>query len=266
MEITAVYLAAGMSSRFGGRIKALARIGKNNETLLEISMQQAKDAGFGKFVIIASDKTIQPLGDVFGNKFKSIPISYSLQKTPDYRKKPFGTSHALMSAKDLVKGPFIVLNGDDIYGLKTMKLMCDYLKKTKDGCCMSGYKLKNCLPKNGTVNRGIVTEKDGFLDLIVETFNISFEDIPLKFNGNELVSMNLFGMQTNFMDYIYKEFNVFLQEHPDDPTTEFLLPTTVSKFIKENSLKMKVIPTDDTPLGLTNPEDEDILREKLKSM
>lgn len=266
MEITAVYLAAGLSSRFGGRIKALARVGKNNETLLEISMNQAKNAGFNKFVIIASDKTIQALGEEFRNDFKGIPISYCLQKTPEYRKKPFGTSHALLCAKELVKGPFVVLNGDDVYGSKTMKSIYDYMKKTKDGYCMPGYKLKNCVPKQGTVNRGVITSNKGFLEKITETFNISSEDIPLKFNGDELVSMNLFGLQSRFFEYIEKEFGMFLANHPDDPTTEFLLPDTVSKFLQENNIKMAVIPMEDAPIGLTNPEDEAILKEKLKSL
>ena len=263
--ITAVYLAAGISSRFGGRIKALARVGPNNETLLEISMNQAKEAGVDNFVIIASDKTSEPLRQVFGSSFKGIPISYCLQKTPEYRKKPFGTSHALMSAKDFIDGLFIVLNSDDIYGAKTVRLVCDYLRSNKEAYCMPGYRLKNCIPKKGTVNRGIVTVKDNsILDRIIETFGISEKNIPAKLSGDELVSMNLFGLQPRFFPYLDDEFKAFLEACKDAPAEELFLPETISNFIKKNNLKMAVIPTDDIPIGLTNPQDEEIAREKLK--
>jgi NDP-sugar pyrophosphorylase family protein len=263
--VTLIYLAAGASSRFGGRIKALARIGKKDETMLEISMRQAKTAGFNNIVIIASDTTVQPIKDAVGNSFDGIPIAYCLQKTPTHRKKPFGTSHALLSAKELVNEQFVVLNSDDLYGERTLAAVAQYLK-AENGYCMPGYKLKNCLPENGTVNRGIITvNDDSTLNRITETFNISRADIPSKFAGDELVSMNLFGVQPAFFSFIEETFQRFLKEHPDDPTTEFLLPVSISEFITERGLQMRILPTDDIPVGLTNPEDEAVLREQLRT-
>ncbi len=263
-KITAVYLAAGVSSRFGGRIKALAKVGPNNEPMMGVSMEQAKQAGFDNFVIIAGDKTLEPLKNEFKDSFKSIPVSYCVQSTPKYRKKPFGTTQALLSAKELVNGPFIVLNSDDLYGKETLKIVYDSLKSNKDSYCVPGYFLKNVLPEQGTVNRGVIKEKDGSLEKIEEEFNISVDDIPDKFTGEELISMNLFALQSEFFDFAEKDFNEFLESNKDDPVTECLLPDTITKFIKQNSIKMKVIPTEDKPLSITNPEDEAKVKKQLE--
>src|SRR3989344_1982825 len=164
MTLTAVYLAAGVSSRFGGRIKALARVGKNDEPLMGISMQDARAAGFDRFVIIASDKTLGPLDEAFGVSFEGCPVEYCLQKTPPHREKPFGTAHAVLAAKDFVKGAFIVLNGDDLYGNHALKTVADFLRKNPSQYCIPGYKMKNVLPDHGTVNRGgIHVAPDGSL-------------------------------------------------------------------------------------------------------
>lgn len=262
-DLTAVFLAAGMSSRFGGKIKALTKVGPNGETLLELSMIQAQEAGFNNFVIIASDKTLNFLEAEFQYSHDEIPISYAIQKTPEHREKPFGTTHALLAAKKLVKGPFIVLNSDDLYGLHTLKLMGDYLTTNKECYCMPAYHLKNTLPEVGIVNRGHIKEKNGYLMKIVERFNISKKDIPKKFSGDELISMNLFGLQHVFLEHSEKEFEEFLKEIGDDPAKECLLPHTLSNFIKKHKVKFAVISTQDKPIGLTNPEDEEKVRELL---
>lgn len=264
MELTAVYLAAGVSSRFGGRIKALAKVGKEGECFLRISMQQAKDAGFDKFVLIVSDKTYNLIKAEFGDEFDKIPIKYCFQKTPDYRKKPLGTADAVLAAKELVYGPFIIINSDDLYGKNAINKIAEYMSDNEDVYCIPGYLMKNVLPDEGTVNRGIIHEKDGWLANIVETFKISRSDIPSKFSGNELISMNFFGLQKEFLDFDKRFVEDFLKKYPKDPDKECLLPDAISEFLKKTKNKMKVIPVEDIWLGLTNPEDEEIVRDKIK--
>ncbi len=262
--LTAVYPAAGISSRFGGKIKALARVGPNNETLLEISMKNAKEAGFNNFVIIASDKTIGPLKEEIKDSFKGIPVNYCIQPKPAYRQKPFGTTHALLSAKDLVNEPFIYLSSDEIYSVNTLKLVADYLKTNKNSYCIPGYRLKNVLPEQGTVNRGMIIEKNNYLEKIEEQFNISVKDIPGKYTGNELISVSICGLQPAFFSYLEKDFNKFLETHKEDPVTECLLVDSLTNFTKETGIKIEIIPTEDELISLTNPEDEAKVREKLR--
>jgi UTP-glucose-1-phosphate uridylyltransferase len=263
-KTTAIYLAAGLSSRFGGRIKALIKVGPNNETLLELSMIQAIKAGFNKFVIVVSDKTIEPIKDYFKESFREIPIKYAIQTTPEYREKPLGTSHALLSAKDMINEPFIILNSDDIYGVETLTKLVDYIINEK-GYCLPGYKLKNSIPEQGTVNRGWIKPLEGlFVDVIEEQFNISMEDIPFKYSGEELISMNIFGLQPDFFEFLEKDFNDFKEKNKEDTKKEWLLLDSVTNFTKQTGTKVKVLPTDDIPIGVTNPEDEEIVRKKLK--
>jgi|TARA_B100002003_G_scaffold241302_1_gene262831 NDP-sugar pyrophosphorylase family protein len=262
-DLTAVYLAAGLSSRFGGTVKALIKIGPNNESLMELSMNEAIEAGFNSFIIIVSPKTLEPLKNYFKEDFKGHPVKYAIQETPEYRKKPFGTTHALLSAKDVVNSPFIVLNSDDLYGINTLKLVADYLQTNDECYCLPGYRLKNTLPDKGGVNRGIIHEKEEIIERIDEKFNISKQEIPEKYNGEELVSMNLFGLQPKFLEYIKGDFAMFLDRCKDDPSTECLLPDSITRFTKAHNIKMAVIPTEDVPIGVTNPEDEEIVRNLL---
>jgi NDP-sugar pyrophosphorylase family protein len=265
-KLTAVYLAAGLSSRFGGRIKALIRVAPNNQTLMGYSMSQAKKAGFNHFVIIASKKTIDQLKEEYKDSFLGIPVEYALQETPEWREKPFGTSHAAHSAKNIIQGSFIVLNSDDIYGENTLRLMADYLKKNKEGYCIPGYKLKNVVPENGGVNRGLISvDSENNVTKIVENFNITKKDIPSRYSGEELISMNLFGLQPSFIDFLEKNFPKFLEKIGKDPKKEWLLPDSISDFAEKHKIKIEVIPTDDVWVGVTNPEDEEIARKKLKN-
>lgn len=262
--LTAIYLAAGLSSRFGGRIKALVKVGPNNETLIEISMNQAIEAGFDNFIIVVSEKTFQQFKDFFNDSYKGIPIHYCFQKTPAYREKPFGTSHATLSAKDLINGPFIVLNSDDIYGKTTLKRIAEYMKN-KDAYCLPGYELKNVLSDKGGVNRGLIkTDKDGFVISVEEQFNVKKDDIPSKYRPDDLISMNLFGLQKDFIEFLDKDFKNFLEGSNGDQKKEWLLPGSITRFKDLTGKKVKVIRTPDSWIGLTHPEDEQEVKQKLK--
>ncbi len=256
MNLTAIYLAAGVSSRYGGKIKGLTKVGPNNESLIEISMLHAIEAGFNKFVFIVSDKTHEAFNKKFGEEFNNIPIKYCFQTTPEWREKPYGTAHALNSAKNLVDEPFMVLNADDIYGKKTFKKIAQFMGLIEKSHCMPGYKLKNAIPKEGNHNRGLINVNSDYnLISVKEQFNISYNDIGDKYTGEELISMNLFAMQPEFLNYLNEKTKEFIV-NTTDTKKEFLLPHVITSYLQEKDIKKTVIPTDDVPIGLTHPGDE----------
>lgn len=261
MKISCVYLAAGISSRFGGRIKALANVGKDNETLLELSMQQAKDAGFNDFVVIANSSTLDPIKSIIGNNFQGIPVDYVIQEIPKYR-KPFGTAHAALSIKNVVNGQFALLNSDDIYGFKILKMLFEKLSY-EDGYYCPVNLLKNSIPPHGTVKRGIVISENMIIKFI-EGHEVSMNDIPNKYTGEEFVSMNIFGLQPEFLSFLEKKVNEFIEIN-NDKYAELTVADVINSFVKETNKKFKIMVTDGVALGITNPEDEDFVRRKLSS-
>mgnify|MGYP001614605345 FL=1 len=129
MDIALVYMVAGLSSRFGGKIKQFAKVGPKGETIIEYSLNQALPEGFTKIIFIVGNKTEKPFRDMFGESYKGIPIFYSQQKfNEEEREKPWGTADALCSAKDVINCPFVVCNGDDIYGAETFRILVNHLK------------------------------------------------------------------------------------------------------------------------------------------
>ena len=128
-EIAIVYMVAGISSRFGGKIKQFAQVGPNNETLIEISMKQAMRAGFRKIIFIVGNLTEKTFKEKFKSEFQNIPISYAIQSYDEReRDKPWGTAEALCSVIPFINCPFVVCNGDDLYGENSFKVLCDHLK------------------------------------------------------------------------------------------------------------------------------------------
>ena len=252
-KISCVYLAAGISSRFGGRIKALVRVGKNKETLLELSMQQAKDAGFNDFIIITNNSTLEPIKSIIGEDFMGIPVNYVVQEIPKNREKPFGTAQALLSVKDLVRWPFALLNSDDIYGSKIVKNLFDKINN-EEGYYCPVHLLKNSIIPEGRVKRGIVVHENMLLKLI-EGHEVSMNDVVNNiYNGEEFVSMNIFGLQPEFLAFLEKKVNEFIKNN-NDQYAELTVVNVINSFIKENNEKFKVMVTDEVALGITNPED-----------
>ncbi|MBT4871006.1 MAG: hypothetical protein HON47_05515 [Candidatus Diapherotrites archaeon] len=255
--VTIVYMVAGMSSRFGGKIKQFAKVGINDETLIEVSIKQAINAGFNKIVFIVGEKTESSFKEMFGNEYEGLPISYAKQIfNQELRDKPWGTTDALVSAKTVIDGAFVVCNGDDIYGQTALKQAHDFLTNNKTGVTL-GYKLKNVIPDEGTVNRGIY-EADSSNNVlsIKETFDISKENLEEKeLNENTLCSMNLFGLPMQTINDLEKKLINFKEENKESRTAECLLPVELANLIKENKLKLKLVETTDKWFGVTNPSD-----------
>lgn len=255
-----VIMAAGMGSRFDG-LKQAAPIGANGEMIIDYSVYDAKKAGFEKAVIVirkdiesdfreAAGRRIEKMIDteyVF-QELSSLPEGYSC---PVGRQKPWGTGHAVLCAKNAVTKPFLVINADDYYGQSVYETMYKALTE-KDGMCMAGYRLGNTLSENGSVSRGICTVEDGILKDVTEQTAITYDSgIPL----DTVVSMNMWGLDTDFFPYLEESFKAFLEEHLDEPKTEFFLPSVINARIKEKNMPVRVLVTDEKWYGVTYKED-----------
>ena len=161
--IALVYMVAGMSSRFEGKIKQFAEVGPKGEKLLEYSIKQAIPAKFSKIILIVGEKTEAPMREFFGNKYIGAPVLYAKQKfNPEERDKPWGTADALCSAKKIIDCPFIVCNGDDLYGRSSFKILADHLRSSNEAATL-GYSIMEVIPEQGSTNRGIFKIEKGYV-------------------------------------------------------------------------------------------------------
>lgn len=265
-DIALVYMVAGISSRFGGKIKQFAKV-TDNETLIEYSLNQALKAGFTKIVFIVGNKTEQPFKEMFGDNYKMIPISYCSQKyNENERDKPWGTVDALSSIKDSINCPFVVCNGDDIYGENTFKILSKHLKN-KNSCATIGYRLGNVLPENGSVNRGIFQVKNNKVLSVKEELGITKANLEEKILSEEsLCSMNIFALYPEVINELSDILIKFKKEHKGDRKIECLLPNELNKLIEQKKIIMKIYKTPDKWFGVTNPEDEEIIKKQLESL
>jgi len=257
--VLAIFVAAGISSRFGGRIKALAKVGKNNETLLELSMRQAINAGVNKFIIVVSKQTYEPIKNHFKNNFKNIPIFYRFQETPNWRVKPLGHGHAFLSAKEDVTGPTILASTDDIFGQQTWNSIVTKVKKTQ---CIPGYLMSKVLPAFGKVNRGMMLHQDNKLLDIEEQLGIESSDIPSKYTGQEYAAMMMYGVHPEFFVFLQAKVDKFIKDQ--EPKKEIITGNVINNFIKQFPGSFYIVPTEDKPLSLTFPEDEESILSTLK--
>ena len=267
-EIALVYMVAGLSKRFGGKPKWIAKVGPKGESFIEHSLNQAIPAGFTKMILIVSDKTKLLFKDIFGDNYKSIPIHYAMQ-TFDIKKrdKPWGTLDALVSAKRFLDCPYVICSGDDLYGKEAYKILADHLMSYKTNATV-GYKLKYVLSKKGSVNRGTFKiDKNSNVSAIKEVFNITTENFVEKgLNENTQCSMLFFGLQPETVDILSDVLKKFQERNKENRTSECLLPNELGTLIEQHKIKMKAYPTDERWYGITNPEDEEFVRTQIKEM
>lgn len=265
-DIAIVYMAAGLSSRFGGKPKQFAKIGPNGETLIEYSLNQALTCPFSKIVFIVGDKTESLFKEMFGNFYshdsKNTPILYVKQYyDPSYRDRPWGTTDSVASLYGILNIPFVLCNGDDIYGVETLKLCFDKLVQHKSNLTV-GYNLSSTLPEKGKVNRGIFKVNNGMVVDITENFDLEKSKLS-ELELNSLASTNIFGLQPEILKYLYDDAIHFKLKYCNDRKIECLLPATLCNLIKDNLIKIRLYSSVDEHLGITNPDDEFILRAKL---
>ena len=264
-----IVMAAGMGSRFGG-LKQMEPLGPHGEVILDYSVYDAMEAGFDKIVFVIKKSIEKDFRELVGKKFESkVDVAYTFQELddlpkgftlPEGRVKPWGTGHAVLTAKDVVKTPFAIVNADDYYGKKAYKLIHDYVLENND-MCMAGYLLGNTISDNGTVARGVCKMSNGYLDEIVETTAIDKNSgIPL----DTLVSMNMWGLLPDFFDKLEEGFVKFLETNDDPMKGEFFVPKYIDYLIHNEGAKVRVLPAEDRWYGVTYKEDSDLVKEAFR--
>ena len=258
-NVALVYMVAGISSRFGGKIKQFTQIGKNNEPLIELSLKQALKTPFSKIIFVVGNLTEKPFKEKFGSSFLGVPILYAYQfYDPRLRDRPWGTGEALCAAREFLDCPFIICNGDDLYGDKTFAALFKHLQESDEEATI-GYHLIDILPEAGGVNRGAFESKNNHVTKITETFNISRENLQ-GLSPETLCSQNIFAFHPQVIDILDNELAKFKLDHSSDRKIEFFLPNEISKLITQEKIKMKIYPSQDIWLGVTHPEDESFVK------
>ncbi len=272
-DATLVVMAAGMGSRFGG-LKQMEPISADGRVLLDFSAYDAKRAGFTKIVFVIKEAIAEDFISIVGNRIaKIIDVEYVYQELdklpdgfvcPEGRQKPWGTAHAILCCKDVVKEPFAVVNADDYYGRNAFDKIYKELVNDTSDYCMAGFRLRNTLTENGTVARGVCVVKDDCLESVTERTKINnacqfTEDDGetwTQLEPDTLVSMNLWGFRPDIFAYIEKGFAEFLKDNIDEPKKEYYLPLVVTDLIESGTKKVKVLAAEDKWYGVTYKEDK----------
>ncbi len=275
MDLTLVVLAAGMGSRYGGN-KQLDGIGPNGEIIMDYSIHDAIKAGFTKVVFIIRTDLKEAFESHYANRFQGkIKMEYAFQNeytehTTEYetsRKKPWGTTHAVLSAKHLINEPFLVINADDYYGSESFGEAVEAMKNLKENeHLIMGYGLANTLSDHGTVNRGVCQVDDNMnLTGIKETLAIGkdgdeifYAEDGVKYTlaPDTYVSMNFWGFPPSVLDQFEEKFVAFVKANNENPKSECFIPVEVDNLMKEGKATVKVVPTSASWLGVTYQEDK----------
>jgi dTDP-glucose pyrophosphorylase len=278
MKPTLLILAAGLGSRYGG-LKQIDPIGPNGEIIIDYSIYDAIKAGFGKIVFVIQHYFEESFRKKIGSKFDNlIETTYAYQeldacldgfKPQEARNKPWGTGHAILVARDVVREPFAVINADDYYGPNSFKMIADFLA-AKDLCpddyAMVGWTLKDTLSEYGPVARGVCKcDEQMFLRKITECKKVEKTAGGVRYpddngtehslTGNEIVSMNLWGFQPSIFQHLQSLFRRFLKEHGNEKDSELYIPAVIDELIESGKATMKVLRTNDIWFGVTYRRD-----------
>ena len=280
--MTLVIMAAGMGSRFGG-LKQIEPVGPNGEFIIDYSIYDAKRCGFDKIVFIIKEENYEIFKETIGKRVEGkITVEYVFQNNlnvpieiPTERVKPLGTAHAILCCKDLVKENFAVINADDFYGYNAYKVLAENLRKTKDEFLMVSYLLGQTLTKSGKVKRGVCHKDGEYLTDITESEVIEENNKlvgteletgkEINVDKNTLVSMNMFGFTPKIFELLENNFKEFLLTH-DIMKSEYLIPSELSKYIKEGLIKLRVLETDAKWFGITYKEDKEEFTEEINKL
>lgn len=289
-DVTLLIMAAGMGSRYGG-MKQIDHVDEEGHKIIDFSIYDAKMAGFTKVVFVIKKENLgifrREIGDAVS---KYIDVEYAFQElsdipdsfnVPEGREKPWGTAHAVLSARNEIHEPFAVINADDFYGRDAFIKAYEFLAQTDDGhYAMIAYELKNTLTENGTVSRGICdVSDDGLLTSVTERTKIRKAGEEAEYTeddgntwshlpGNAATSMNFWCFAEDFMGRIGTHFERFLKEEvAENPLkAECYLPTVVSALLSEGKCDVQVIKTSDKWHGVTYKEDKPALTEAIREM
>lgn len=288
---TLVILAAGMGSRFGG-LKQITPVGPAGEKIIDYSIYDAIRAGFGKIVFVIKKAIEEEFKEQIGNAVAAhVPVEYVYQEldtlpegytVPEGRVKPWGTGHAVLCCRDVVKEPFAVINADDYYGRSCFGLLADFLSKPQTGekkhIAMAGYRLRNTLTENGYVSRGIceVDEDDRLISLTERTHIEIRQDGPaftedegaswVTLRSDCYVSMNCWAFPAGSLGSFEELFCEFLDKKGGEQKAEFYLPFAVDAMIAAGEADVQVLPTEDKWYGMTYAADHEMVRQALAQL
>lgn len=280
--LTLVVLAAGMGSRYGG-LKQVDPVGPHAEILLEYSVYDALAAGFERIVCVIRRDLEEAFEEHIGSRLRGkIPLDYAYQELTDVpegcspdpgRSKPWGTGQAIWATRELVKGPFLAINADDYYGPRSYQLLSEHLQKS-NGYAMAGFRLANTLSEFGSVSRGLCqTDEQNHLLRVVEHTKIEptptgavsqeAEGGPQALTGEEVVSMNFWGLQPSIFQELESQFRIFLNSNPG-AKGELYIPSVLDRIIREGRGRVQVLTSPESWFGVTYPDDKPRVVEEVR--
>ena len=286
-QLSLLVMAAGMGSRYGG-IKQIDGFGPHGETIMDYSLYDALRAGFDNIVFVVRDEIKETVKEMFLPKLKGkADVHFEVQSLDRFvparfgkidRKKPWGTTHAMLCGKDVIPGPFAVINADDFYGRESLASLANFFKTAPaDHHAMVGYTLKNVLSEHGSVSRGVAEERDGegYLKKLSELTKIVLENgkiISREETGDrelspELpVSMNCWGFQAGIFELSEKMFGDFVEKNLYNTSAEFYIALLVSELIRQKLGKVNIIGGGTTWFGVTYKEDKEEVSGKIRAL
>lgn len=290
---TLIIMAAGMGSRYGG-LKQVDKITDAGEIILDFSLYDAMMAGFNRAVFVIKEENREIFREMVDERAgRFMEIEYAYQKlddipegftVPEDRQKPWGTAHAVLACRELINGPFVVINADDYYGPDAFVQIYDYLTTHKDDdvyeYCMVGYQLKNTVTENGHVARGVCELDDkGFLKKVTERTRIMHHGDSIAYTEDDgeswtpladdtIVSMNFWGFSKSMMDELQNGLSAFLEQAlAENPLKgEYFLPGVADRLVQEGKARVKVLTSHDKWYGVTYKEDKEDVKNALQSM
>lgn len=271
--MTLLLMAAGSGSRYG-KLKQFDDLGPEGEFLMEFAIYDAIQNNFEQIVVITKKENVSFLEDHLKERLpRHIQLDVLAQELSDLpegvnyngdRKKPWGTAHAVWTARNVINGPFVVLNADDYYGQSVYKKAADFIQSNNEAYALLGYTLKNTLSEHGSVSRGVCkVEGDNLvsvnerLKLVQNKDKIVDEDTGLEFTGEEQASMNFWVCRPSIFDKIESELKTFLQDEDKIATSELYLPFMIQEMLQANEVEVKCIPSGGEWFGVTYASDKE---------
>lgn len=280
-NLSLLVMAAGMGSRYGG-LKQLDQVGPNGETIIDYSVYDAIKAGFTKVVfIIRKDFEDQFKSQITEKYSEKIDIAFAFQNLddlpdsflcPDGREKPWGTGHAILSAKELIDDPFVVINGDDFYGQESFNVIADYYNNGGNQFSMVAFRLDKTLSSHGAVTRGVCDIKSKKLISVIETEDIEkkekkiLSNRDITFKGSEPVSMNMWGFLPSLFNYLSKGFIEFLNAEGNELKSEYLIPSVINNLIQNKLEEIHVLRSNASWFGVTYKDDKPVVKRKINEL
>jgi UTP-glucose-1-phosphate uridylyltransferase len=289
MSPTLVVLAAGMGSRYGG-LKQIDPMGPTGETILDYSVYDAMCAGFGRVVFIIRPDFDDAFRSGVAARFADrVEVDFSFQTldrlpagvfVPEGREKPWGTTHAILCAREQISGNFAVINADDFYGRDSYSVLSKHLQRAdpkSTDFAMVGFTLRNTLSDHGSVARGVcAANAEGFLASIDEMTKIEREGTAacntrddgtiVRLTGDEPVSMNMWGFTPRLFEHLDRVFGEFLARSGSEPKSECFIPLTVGQLVDEGQATCRVLRTDSSWFGVTYREDKEVVKASIADL